>query len=125
MLQRGLGRNENSADIDVDDAIQLFERSVFELFRDGCAGIVHQHIEPTKGGNGLLDRGIDSCGVGGIRLDRDSLAAGALDGFDYCGSCSGVLRVGDGNARSVAREALRNRRANSSGTAGNERYFVG
>jgi len=37
--------NEYAADIDVEYAIQLFKRGLFEFFRNGRAGIVHQHIK--------------------------------------------------------------------------------
>ncbi len=80
MLQRRLRREERAADVDVDDAVQFLQRRVPEFFRNGGAGVVHKYVEAAKGGDGFFDRGLDGGGVGGVRLDRDCLAAGAFDG---------------------------------------------
>src|SRR6202023_836572 len=39
VLQRRLRRNEYAADVNVKHAIHLFQRRLFERFRNGCAGI--------------------------------------------------------------------------------------
>src|SRR5882757_93170 len=44
-------------------------------FRNGRAGIVHQHIKSAESRDGLLDRTLDCFDVGSVRLDRDGLSA--------------------------------------------------
>ena len=68
---------------------------------------------------------LDSFGVGGVRLDRDSLSAVAFNRFDHGGSRVGVLRVRDGHARSIRGQTFRDRCANAPRTAGNECHFFG
>ena len=75
MLQRRLRRGQYAADIDIDHAIHLFQRGLFEGFRNRRAGIVHKHIKLAEGRDGLFDRSLYSFGVGGVCLDRDSLSA--------------------------------------------------
>jgi plasmid replication initiation protein len=75
VLQRRLRRGQYAADVDVDHAIHLLQRGLFERFRNGCARIVHKHIQSAEGRDCLFDRGLDSFYVGGVRLDRESLSA--------------------------------------------------
>jgi hypothetical protein len=82
VLERGLGRDEYAADINVDHAVHLLQRSLLERLRNGCTGIVHKDVKPAEGRDGLFDGGIDGAGIGGVRLNRDRLSAGALDRFD-------------------------------------------
>ncbi len=44
-----LGRDEDAADIDIDNPIQPFQRGLLKLLRNGCARIVHQHVQPAEG----------------------------------------------------------------------------
>ena len=81
VLQRRLRRDEYAADVDVDHAIHLFQRGLLERFRNGRAGIVHQHIQSAEGRDGLFDRGFNGVGIGGVRLNRDRLSAGAFNRF--------------------------------------------
>ena len=120
MLQRRLRRDEYAADVDVDHAIHLFQRRLLERFRNGRAGVVHQHIESAEGRDGLFDRGLDGLGIGGVRLDRDRLSAVAFNLFDDRRGCIGTFRVGDGHARSVRGQTLGDRSANAARTARNE-----
>jgi len=64
MLERSLRRGQRAAHIDVDHAVHLFQRGRLERLRDGCAGIVHKHIEPAKRSDGPFDRGFDRFDVG-------------------------------------------------------------
>src|SRR4030095_8316674 len=75
VLERCPRRGQRPADVDVDHAIHLVERGLLKGFRNGRAGIVHEHIESAEGRDGLLDRALDSFDVGSVRLDRDSLSA--------------------------------------------------
>ena len=68
---------KHAAQVEVDHLVHLFQRRLLERLGDGRAGVVHQHVEPAEGGDGLFDRGGDGLGVGGVRLDRDRFAAGA------------------------------------------------
>jgi hypothetical protein len=78
VLQRGLCRDEHATDVDVNHAIHLLQRGLFERLGNGGAGIVHQHIKPAEGRNGLLDRSLHSFSVGGVCLNRDSLSGHCL-----------------------------------------------
>jgi len=75
--------------------------------------IVHKHIKPAEGRDGLFNRAPDSFDVGSVRLDRDSLSAIEFNRFDHGGSRAGVLRVRDGHARSIRGQAFRDRCANA------------
>jgi hypothetical protein len=125
MLQRSLGRGEYAADVDVDHAVHLLQRGFLERFRNRRAGIVHQHIQPAEGRDGLFDRTLDGFGVGSVGLDRNSLSASEFNCFDHGGSRAFVLRVGEGHARSIGSQTFCNRCADTSGTAGNESHFIG
>src|SRR6185295_16984610 len=92
VLQRRLRRNEYAADVDVDDAIHLFQRRLLERFRNGRAGIVHKDIESAEGCEGLFDCGFDGGGIGGVRLNCDRLSASALNLLDD--QCGGVRASG-------------------------------
>src|SRR6266404_4530792 len=63
VLQRRLRRDEYTAEIDVDDAIHLFQRRLLESLRNSRTSIVHKHIKSAEGRDGLFDRGFDSAGI--------------------------------------------------------------
>ena len=79
------------ADVDVEHAVDLFHAGLFEGFRNGCARVVHQHIQTTEGRDGLLYRRFDGFDIGSIRLDRDGFSASSSLTADHGGSRSGVL----------------------------------
>jgi hypothetical protein len=120
VLQRGLRRDEYSTDIDGNHAIHLFQCRLLERFRNGCAGIVHKHIEPAKGRDSFFDCGFDGVGIGGVRLNRDRPSAGAFNFLDERRGRVGTFRVGDGHVCSVRGQALCDCRPNTTRTASNE-----
>jgi hypothetical protein len=67
----GLRRDEYAAEVDVDHAIHFFQRCLLERFRNGRAGVVHQHIQPAEGCDGLRDCILHCINVGRVRLNRD------------------------------------------------------
>src|SRR5258708_17413954 len=56
--ERRLCCGQLAADIDVYHAIHLLARRLLERFRNGRAGIVHQHIKLPEGRSGLLYRSL-------------------------------------------------------------------
>ena len=125
VFESRLGRDHQATEVEVDHLIHLFERGLLERLGDGGACVVHEDIEPAEGGDGLFDGGVDGFGVGCVCLDGECFSAIAFDCFDHCGSCIDVLRVGDGHACSIGGQTLRDRRADSPGTAGNKCHFIG
>src|ERR1700722_7871901 len=67
-----------AADVNVDYAVHLLHRGLFERFRNSRAGIVHKHIQSAEGCDGLFDRIFDCFNVGSVRLDRNGLSAAQL-----------------------------------------------
>ena len=120
MLQRGLRRDEYAADINVDHAVHLLQRSLLESLRNGCAGIVHKDVKPAEGCDGLFDGGIDGAGIGGVRLNRDRLSAGAFDRFDDRSGRVGTFRICNGHLRSVRSQTLSDCSTNAPRAARNE-----
>src|SRR5258707_10297458 len=122
--ERRLRCGQCAADIDVDHAIHLLARRLLERFRNGRAGIVHQHIKLPEGRDGLFDRSLDRFDVGSVRLYRERLSAIELNRFDYGGSCAGVLHVSDGHGRSICGKALRDCGADAARPASDERNLT-
>src|SRR5882762_6572746 len=101
------------------------ERGLLERFRDGCAGVVHEHIESPERREGLFDRALDGSDVGSVCSDRDRLSTIELNRFDHGGSRACVFCVRNGHARSIGCQTLRDGCTDPPGTAGNERHFIG
>ena len=121
--QRRLGGDERPAQVQVDHLIDLLQRGFRERLWNGRAGVVHQDIEAPERGDGPLDRrGDEFLGVGGVRLDRDGLAAGGLDGsLPPPRRRRRPLRIGDGDGSAVGGQTAGDRRANPARAAGHER----
>ena len=68
MLQRRLGGSEYAADIDVDHAIHLIQRRLFERFRNCRAGIIHKHI--VRPCETVLNRSVLYDDEGAARMQR-------------------------------------------------------
>ena len=79
MFQSRLGGDEHAAQIDVDDAVHLFQRSLLERLGNGGAGIVNQNVQPAEGGDGFFHRRRRGLGIGGIGLNGDGFAACNFD----------------------------------------------
>src|SRR5882762_11838454 len=63
VLQRRLRRDEYTADVDVNQAVQLLQRGLLESLRNGRAGIVHKDVELAECRHGLFDRSFDGASV--------------------------------------------------------------
>src|SRR5258708_6239766 len=122
--ERRLRCGQCAPDVDVDHAIHLLARRLLERFRNGRAGIVHQHIKLPEGRDGLFDRAVDSFDVGSVRLYRDRLSAIESNRFDHIGSRAGVLHVGDSHNRSIYGQALRDCGADAARPASDERNLA-
>src|SRR5262249_18613661 len=48
VLERRLRRDEDAADVDRKDAIEVPESGLLDRHRNGRAGVVHQHVEPAR-----------------------------------------------------------------------------
>ena len=114
MLQCRLRRDVNATDVDIDHSIHFFQGRLLERLRNGRAGIVHQDIQSAESRESLFDRGLDSDGIGRVRLNRDRLSAGALDFLNDRRGSVGAFGVSKRHARPVVCQPLGNRRANSS-----------
>ena len=101
-------------------AVHLLQRGLLERFRNGRAGIVHKHIEPAEGRDGLFDRGFDGVGISGVRLNRDRLSASAFNLLDDRRGRVGTFRVCDGHVRSVRGQTLSDCGTNAARAARNE-----
>src|SRR5580704_14336801 len=89
MLERRLRCHEYAADVDVEDAIHLFQRGLLGGFRNGRAGIVHKNVESAQCRNGFFDCGFAGLGIRCVRLNRDRLSARTFNRFN-----DGRSRVG-------------------------------
>ena len=120
VLQRCLRRDQCSANIDINHAVQLLQRGFLESLGNGRAGIVDKHIKSAEGLDGLFDRGFDGAGISGVRLNCDRLAATAFNLFDDRRSRVGAFRVCDRHVRSVCGQTLGDCSANAARAARNE-----
>ena len=75
VLQGRLGRDEDAADVDVDDAVESPRSWSPRTDWNGGAGVVDEDVEPAERGDGLLDRVLRGLGVGGVGLDGHRFAA--------------------------------------------------
>src|SRR5216683_1674351 len=121
VLQRRLRRDEYAADVDIEHAIHLFQRRLLERFRNGRASVVHKHVKPAEGRDGFFDGSIDGGGIGGVRLNRDRLSAGAFNLLKDRRGRIGTFRVCDGHVRSVRSQTLDDCSTNAAGATRNER----
>ena len=118
-----LGRDEGAANVDVDHPVQFLQRGLVEQFGNGGAGIVHEiNIEPAEGRDGLFDRCPAGVGIGGVGLDGDRRAAGALDILDDRRGRLGAffVRAVMYHVGSVRGQPLRDRGADAARPAGHE-----
>ena len=106
VLQRRLGGDKCAADIEVEHAIKLLERSLLKGFRNGRAGIVYQYVKPAKGRHCLCNGSPDGFGIHRIRLDGNGFPAIAFDGVYNRRSRTGVFRVGYRHTCSIRGQAL-------------------
>src|SRR6266852_6846518 len=120
VLQRRLIRDVHATNVDVEHAIHLFQRRLLARLWNGCAGVVHQHIQSTEGCKRLFDRGFNRVGICGVRLNRDRLSACVFNLLDDGRGRIGTFRVGDGHVRSVRGQTLSDCSTNSAGAARNE-----
>ncbi len=120
LLERGLRGDEDTPDIEIDHLIQFLQRGLLELLGDRGPRIVNEHIELAERTDRFLDRGLYCPGIGGIRLDRDCLAARALDRLDDGGRGIRAPAVGDRHPGAVSGEPLGDGRTDSTRSAGDE-----
>jgi hypothetical protein len=99
---------------------RFVQRGLVELFGDRDAQIVHEHIEPAKRANGLVDRGLHGLGIRGIRLDRDRFSARAFDRLDHRSRHILALTLGDRHSSAIGSEPFCYGGADSAGAAGDE-----
>ena len=78
VLERRLGRHEHAAHVDGQHAVEFFERRFFKGLGDRRAGVVDQDVETAESRDRFFDGGFDGVGIGGVRLDGDGLATGAV-----------------------------------------------
>ncbi len=103
------------------DAIHLFQRRLLKRFRNSSAGVVHQHIQSTEGCKRLFNCGFNRVGIGGVRLNRDRLSAGAFNLLDDRRGRIGTIRVCDGHVRSIRGQTLGDCSTNAARAACNKR----
>jgi len=84
VLERRLGRNHSATEVETNHVAHLLQRGLLKEFRNGCAGVVYQNIKPTEGRDDFFDGGMDSLGIGSVRLDSDSFSAAAFNRLDDC-----------------------------------------
>jgi hypothetical protein len=101
MLQCGLGRDEDAANVDVNQAVQLFQSGLLERLGNGRTRIVHKDVETAQCGDGFVDGGFDGIGVSGVRLNRDRLSAVAFNLLNDRRGGIRTFRVCDGYLRPV------------------------
>src|SRR6188768_2434601 len=125
MLHRFPGRKQQAADVDVKDPLVMFDRDGLEGRELVDARVVHEDVEPAKGGLGFGDEAGDVSGLGDVALNGDGLAAGGLDlGDDRIGtSFAGGIVNDDG--RTGGGEVLGDGGADALGGTGDEGYFIG
>ena len=120
-IVRRLRGDEDAADVDRKDAIEVRQSRLLDRRRNDRAGVVHQHVEPPEGRDRLFDGVPDCIRVGGVRLDRDRLPAPAFDLFDDGRRCVRAFGVGDGDAGAVRGQALGDRSTDATRTASHDR----
>ena len=121
VLERRLRRDEDAADVDRKDAIEVSESRLLDLHRNDRAGVVHQYVEPAKGRDRPFDGVADGIGVGSVCLDRERLSASAFNLFDNGRRRVSAFGEGDGDAGAVLGQALGDRGADAARTARDER----
>src|SRR5260370_1618498 len=120
VLQRRPRRDEFTANIDVNQAVQLLQRGLLESLRNGRTGIVHKDVELAECRHGLFDRCFDGASVGGVGLNCDRLSACAFNLLDDRRGRIGTFRVCDGHVRSVRGQTLSDCSTNTARAARNE-----
>ena len=124
VFQRRQRSGERAAHIDIDDAVEFFERRLGERLRDRRAGIVHQHIKPTERCDSLFHRQSHGRRIHRVRLDGDGLASGMFDFRHHGGGRIRALRVGDCHVGALGRQPFGDARANAPRTAGDQSRLV-
>jgi hypothetical protein len=92
-------RDEHPTDVNVEQAIHLFERRFLKGFRNGRAGIVYQNVESAERRHCFPDRGFARLSISGVRLNRDRLSAVAFNLLNYGRGCISTFCIGDGYLR--------------------------
>ena len=124
VLERRLGGDEDAAEIEVDDAVEFFERGVFERLGDGGAGVVDEDVEPAEGGDGLFDRGRDGSASAASAWMAIAFPPARSIALTTAAAASAPFGVGDGDAGAVGGQAFGDRGADAARAAGDEGYFV-
>src|SRR6266446_3115651 len=75
-MPRGfLCRNEQPADIDGDQLLEIFKRELLNGREDTSARVVHENINGPECPDGFGNRQSNSFCIGGVGLDRQRLSA--------------------------------------------------
>ena len=123
VLQRRLRRDQYAADVDVEHAIDFFQRCLLKCFRNGRAGVVYKDIESAESRHCLFDGGLARLGISGVRLNRDRLSAVAFNLLNNRRGRIGAFRVGDGYLRPICGQAFSDGGANAARSARNQCNF--
>ena len=83
MLQGCLRGDEHAAHVEVNYVVHLFQRRLFEGLWNGCAGVVHKHVQFAERGNGLLNRTPACADVDRISLDGECFSACIFNRLDH------------------------------------------
>jgi hypothetical protein len=67
--------DEDGANVEVEDVIELLDRRLFKRLGNRRAGVVDQNVERTECLHGLCNRTFDRFGIDRIGLDGDGLSA--------------------------------------------------
>jgi len=124
VLQRRLRCDEDGANVEVENVIELLDRRLLKGLGNRRAGVVDQDVERAKRRHGLRNRIFDCFGIGRISLDGDGLSAAAFDGLHHGGSRCGVFGVSDGDTRSIGCQTLCNSSPNTARCPRNQSEFA-
>jgi hypothetical protein len=102
----GLACDDRSADVDVQERVDVLQRDVLDLRQSENPRIVDKDVEAAQRGDCLLDRSLDGGGIRAVGLDRDGATAQRLDGVDNLGGSLRRLLVGDSYSAPSAASAF-------------------
>ena len=82
VLESDVRGDDEPAQVNIDHLVELFERPLLKGLGDGDAGVVDQDVQTAEGGDGLFNGCCYGLCARGVRLHRQRLAAGGLNGLD-------------------------------------------
>src|SRR5690606_21864368 len=123
-LDRGTRRRDRAAQVDRENAFEIFVAQPNQKAIDGNARVGDQDVEPAVALCNLGDALLDLRGVRNVELDGFGASAALFHGAHRIASLRFAVRVGQHHTRTVPREPFSDRATDAARPTGHQCHFA-